>query len=409
MSDNRSQENDRPFMVRETETEKKKDEKEKETSKPSQKPKNTPKSSGKKKEGQSDTEKKKTRKKAEITPVVNKENIEDPSAKKEAYYEEMKQNRTIINSEIVADASDDLLDLMDKKSNREEILYDRLLKNKEEGKIVYGQVAGVQIDSQYEKVIITVLWNGIRILVPDSAYFQSSWNMGNNFNQLSKEEQLMKIMRNAREMLGSNCSLIIKGVSRKPVESGSFKGEEEVIGFGDRVEALARLRFHYFFERDINDPNYPRPERHANAHVIMVAQDFAVVECMGCEYRIDSYNISDQYCDDCRDLYKPGDLMEVRIKKVTIDGNNVVLKISGILNEGSMMTSDIKEGDTFIGYVKSFNKAKSIYTCKLNVGVNASVHLKSTAGHAELNIGDRVSVTVTGINGDYVFGSGMKI
>ena len=212
MSDNRSQENDRPFMVRETETEKKKDEKEKETSKPSQKPKNTPKSSGKKKEGQSDTEKKKTRKKVEKAPVVNKENIEDPSAKKEAYYEEMKQNRTIINSEIVADASDDLLDLMDKKSNREEILYDRLLKNKEEGKIVYGQVAGVQIDSQYEKVIITVLWNGIRILVPDSAYFQSSWNMGNNFNQLSKEEQLMKIMRNAREMLGSNCPLIIKGV-----------------------------------------------------------------------------------------------------------------------------------------------------------------------------------------------------
>ena len=80
-----------------------------------------------------------------------------------------------------------------------------------------------------------------------------------------------------------------------------------------------------------------------------------------------------------------------------------------ILNEGSMMMPDIREGDTFIGYVKSFNKAKNIYTCKLNVGVNASVHLKSTTGHAELNIGDRVSVTVTGINGDYVFGSGMKI
>jgi hypothetical protein len=233
--------------------------------------------------------------------------------------------------------------------------------------------------------------------------------MGNNFDELSKEEKLLKIQRNAREMLGSYCPVVVKAVVKNPVEEGSFKGEDKIVGYGDRVEALAKLRKHYFFDRDMDDPNYPRPERHANAHVLMVAQDFAVVECMGCEYRIDSYNISDQYCDDCRDLYKAGDLMEVRIKKVTIEGDKVTLKISGILNEGSMMMPDIREGDTFIGYVKSFNKAKNIYTCKLNVGVNASVHLKSTTGHAELNIGDRVSVTVTGINGDYVFGSGMKI
>ncbi|MBR6261582.1 MAG: hypothetical protein IKR24_08660, partial [Erysipelotrichaceae bacterium] len=332
---------------------------------------------------------------------MNKEPIEEALDDKEAYYEEKRQNRQIINSEIVADASDDLLDLIEKKKNRSEILYDRLMQNKEEDRVIYGEVAGVRIES--ERVLVDVLWNGIRIIVPHSAYFQSSWNMGNNFDELSKEEKLLKIQRNAREMLGSYCPVVVKAVVKNPVEEGSFKGEDKIVGYGDRVEALAKLRKHYFFDRDMDDPNYPRPERHANAHVLMVAQDFAVVECMGCEYRIDSYNISDQYCDDCRDLYRAGDLMEVRIKKVTIEGDKVTLKISGILNDGSMMMPDIREGDTFIGYVKSFNKAKNIYTCKLNVGVNASVHLKSTTGHAELNIGDRVSVTVTGINGDYVF------
>ena len=406
MSDNRSQENDRPFMVRETDAEKKDVEK-KELSEASQKPKKAPKTDEWKKSGQSDTENKTAVKPAEKAPVVNKEPIEETLDDKEAYYEEKRQNRQIINSEIVADASDDLLDLIEKKKNRSEILYDRLMQNKEEGKVIYGEVAGVRIES--ERVLVDVLWNGIRIIVPHSAYFQSSWNMGNNFDELSKEEKLLKIQRNAREMLGSYCPVVVKAVVKNPVEEGSFKGEDKIVGYGDRVEALAKLRKHYFFDRDMDDPNYPRPERHANAHVLMVAQDFAVVECMGCEYRIDSYNIADQYCDDCRDLYRAGDLMEVRIKKVTIEGDKVTVKISGILNEGSMMMPDIREVDTFIGYVKSFNKAKNIYTCKLNVGVNASVHLKSTTGHAELNIGDRVSVTVTGINGDYVFGSGMKI
>ena len=406
MSDNRSQENDRPFMVRETDAEKKDVEKN-ELSEASQKPKKASKTDEWEKSGQSDTENKTAVKPAENAPVMNKEPIEETLDDKEAYYEEKRQNRQIINSEIVADASDDLLDLIEKKKNRNEILYDRLMQNKEEGRVIYGEVAGVRIES--ERVLVDVLWNGIRIIVPHSAYFQSSWNMGNNFDELSKEEKLLKIQRNAREMLGSYCPVVVKAVVKNPVEEGSFKGEDKIVGYGDRVEALAKLRKHYFFDRDMDDPNYPRPERHANAHVLMVAQDFAVVECMGCEYRIDSYNISDQYCDDCRDLYKAGDLMEVRIKKVTIEGDKVTLKISGILNDGSMMMPDIREGDTFIGYVKSFNKAKNIYTCKLNVGVNASVHLKSTTGHAELNIGDRVSVTVTGINGDYVFGSGMKI
>ena len=328
MSDNRSQENDRPFMVRETDAEKKDVEK-KELSEASQKPKKAPKTDEWKKSGQSDTENKTAVKPAEKAPVVNKEPIEETLDDLEAYYEEKRQNRQIINSEIVADASDDLLDLIEKKKNRSEILYDRLMQNKEEDRVIYGEVAGVRIES--ERVLVDVLWNGIRIIVPHSAYFQSSWNMGNNFDELSKEEKLLKIQRNAREMLGSYCPVVVKAVVKNPVEEGSFKGEDKIVGYGDRVEALAKLRKHYFFDRDMDDPNYPRPERHANAHVLMVAQDFAVVECMGCEYRIDSYNISDQYCDDCRDLYKAGDLMEVRIKKVTIEGDKVTLKISGIL------------------------------------------------------------------------------
>ncbi|MBR6723913.1 MAG: hypothetical protein IKI79_01345, partial [Erysipelotrichaceae bacterium] len=263
MSDNRSQENDRPFMVRETDAEKKDVEK-KELSEASQKPKKAPKTDEWKKSGQSDTENKTAVKPAEKAPVVNKEPIEEALDDKEAYYEEKRQNRQIINSEIVADASDDLLDLIEKKKNRSEILYDRLMQNKEEDRVIYGEVAGVRIES--ERVLVDVLWNGIRIIVPHSAYFQSSWNMGNNFDELSKEEKLLKIQRNAREMLGSYCPVVVKAVVKNPVEEGSFKGEDKIVGYGDRVEALAKLRKHYFFDRDMDDPNYPRPERHANAH-----------------------------------------------------------------------------------------------------------------------------------------------
>ena len=260
MSDNRSQENDRPFMVRETDAEKKDVEK-KELSEASQKPKKAPKTDEWKKSGQSDTENKTAVKPAEKAPVVNKEPIEETLDDKEAYYEEKRQNRQIINSEIVADASDDLLDLIEKKKNRSEILYDRLMQNKDEGKVIYGEVAGVRIES--ERVLVDVLWNGIRIIVPHSAYFQSSWNMGNNFDELSKEEKLLKIQRNAREMLGSYCPVVVKAVVKNPVEEGSFKGEDKIIRKGRR-EVKCNLQRTVDRERGLPDIGEDRA-------VIMVA------------------------------------------------------------------------------------------------------------------------------------------
>ena len=359
-------------------------------------------------------EEKKEEKKAEPVKVKKTKKKQDVSISEEEKETKQKSagivaNKKIINSEVVGDADDEFVYQLEKVKNQDEELYKKLLENKENKTICWGTVSAVEPDTGIGKATITVMWKGIRVLIPDSAYFEDSWNFGSEYEKLSSKEKTERREKAARETIMSNCPFIVVAVIKNEITEGNHAGEEEIIAYGDRLSALEKLRDIYFIHKETNDPVEVNINDQANANVVYVAEDFATVECLGVETRINAYNLNEDYVDNCKDFVSPGDVIKVRIKRIGIEGKKVYLSATGRLNLGSKAMSSLKIGGSYLGTVESFNKGKSLYTIKLRNGVNVSVHEGNVQGHTPINIGDRVAVMIKELKQEYAFGVAMKV
>ena len=318
-------------------------------------------------------------------------------------------NKRIVNDIFIGDVSSDMKYELERSEDEEEKVYQELLQAKEKGKILWGLVAGVDVDTSNNHAIITVIYNGVRVLMLDSGFFEPNWNFGEGYEQLSEKEKVERRLKGARLTIGAHVPFIVKGVEKQSVIKGNLKGEKEVVAVATRTEALAKLRDIYFLHKETKEPVDVYVNDQANANVIYVHENFVTVECLGVETRINAYSLNEDYVENCNDFVSVGDVIKVRIKKITIEGDRVILKASGRLNLGAKAIGSIKINGSYLGVVESYNKNKNIYTCKLKNGVNASVHRNSIMGHIELNVGDKVAVLVKAIEEDYVIGVALKI
>ncbi len=383
-----------------------------ETEKPAESLQNEPqkKEKPKKETSKSSEKEKKTASAKKETKTETKES-DKPAKKNEKHKESIVANKTLINPDLIGDVDEEIAYELEKDEGKEEELYKKLVEYKESGQVIWGQVVGAEIEDRQNMVVMTVLWNGIRVLIAERAYFMPTWNFGEGYDKLSSEEKLQRRIRAARETIRAIIPVKIKEVIKQKTVVKNFEGEEEIVAFGSRLEAMESLRDVYFLHKNTDEPVNVNINDTAKAYIFFVNEDLAVVECLGVETRIDTYNLDENIVDNCMDFVKPGDVIRVRIKKININvtTGDVYLGVTGRLNLGSKAIGSIKKGGSYLGYVESYNKSKNIYTIKLKTKVNVSVHFKSVMAHVDLNVGDSVVVQVKAIKDTYVFGVAMKV
>ena len=315
--------------------------------------------------------------------------------------------------------SDDILEQESKVLSRREIddkNYRDLLRYQRSGEILWGEVDAVEEHPGAQlknAVIISVLYNGVKILIPDIAYFEDSFSFGANYASMTDRQKFEKRRTMAEYQKGARVCFVLKAVQRTQIKGGDFDGEYEIHCVGSRKEAMEILRDIWFLHKNRKDTSRePRSVSIgdiAKAHVVSVREEYAVVECLGVETRIDAYNLNNEIVENCNDFVVPGDTINVRVKKLHVGGDNVYLTVSGRLNDPSKLINSMFVNSSYLGTVDSYNERKDLYTILLKNGVQASVRASQVEGGIELYPGDRVSVRVKDIRPTYVVGNAIKL
>lgn len=276
------------------------------------------------------------------------------------------------------------------------------------GEILEGTVFGVE--PYGDGVDAVILWNDQRVMIRDDEYFMPDYSFGEAYPSMSKEDQIDRRRRVLSYQQGARVPFIVKGIERTKYVNPDGDSETILVVGASRKEAMNKMKEIHFFA---NINNRPQVGDLAEANVIAVREDRAVVECLGIETRIDAFNIADGYVENCQEFIKPGDTMPVRIRKLHIDEDThrVYLTVSGRLNDASKHIVTIKQGSSYLGKVDHHNKASHVYTIRLANGVSASVHEENVIGGVILTPGDDVSVYVTKVLADegFVRGGALKL
>ncbi len=246
---------------------------------------------------------------------------EKADSKAEALKQEEKKYRyeatsRIVNMDLFGVVSSDIIYQIEEDQKEEDELFERLEEYRKNETILWGTVSGVELNTQGNKVIVVVMWENTRILIPENVFFEKNWDFGKEYKSLSEEEKLSRHIVAAREMLNANVPFVIKGVLRKTISEGSYKGEEEIVAVGDKSAAMGKLRDIYFYHRNTDSPIEVGINDQANANIIYVAEEFITVECLGVETRIDALRLGDSVGGNCGHYVKTGQVMRVGIKKV---------------------------------------------------------------------------------------------
>ena len=341
------------------------------------------------------------------------ENVrKEKSSRPETVPSRPQQEHTIIgvqSDEIIAEAA--------REKSAEEIEeknFNDLRRYQRNGEILWGEVYGVEASPNLGSAIIAVLWNGIKVSIPDSEYFEDTFFFGNNYEGMSAKEKLNKRTIMARYQIGAKVCFCVKGTARTKIEFGEFAGEYMIDVVASRKEAMAKVRDIWFLHKNrksrVGTPREVHVNDIAKANVLAVKEDVVVVECLGVESRLDCYNLNDDIVENCRDFVKPGDVIPVRVRKVYVNADDTVyLTVSGRLNNASKMIHTMRERSNYLGQVDHYNKAKDRYTVMLKNGVTASVPSSMVQGGVPLTPGDDVAVMVTRIMDAYVIGAAIKL
>ena len=181
---------------------------------------------------------------------------------------------------------------------------------------------------------------------------------------------------------------------------------EEPMVFGSRVEAMSKLREIYFGKEskmNVQTGNL------AIANVVGVRSDKVRVECLGIETQIDAYNSNEKGVVNCEELFRTGDQIKVRIRKLHVNNvDDAYISVSGRLNDVNKMINTMSVDSTYMGYVDNFNPVNNRYHITLANGVAAEVMQKNVNNIEKLERGDRVFVKVLSIKNGRVTGLALK-
>lgn len=306
------------------------------------------------------------------------------------------------------------------KSDKElaDEVYRRLESLRRTGRIAWGEIFGVEpsdvLAGSGSKFCIAAQFNGAKILIPESEYFEDTFLFGSDYDRMSESEKTDRRAATARYQIGARICFVVKGVIRDIVAEGEFAGTTRVTAVASRKEAMKELRDVYFIHshNPANASHTVDVGTIANAHVIGVREAYALVECLGVETRVEAYLLNDEFVENCTDFVRPGDSFKARVRTISVNPDgSVYLTVSGRLNETSKNILDIKQNGTYQGKVDHYNSRSNTYTIRLKNGVSASVRADSdhVNGGVELMNGDDVSVLVTRVTPTFVIGKAKKI
>lgn len=314
---------------------------------------------------------------------------------------------------LIGSASDEVFSEIINEKTPKEIeneAYINLKRFERDGEILWGRIYGVEQFDMH--AIICVLWNGIKISIPDNVFFEKEYNFGSSYASMSEEEQLRKRMQAAKYHINAVVCFRALNVSRDKIKEGEFAGQYSVFAIGSRIAAMEVLRDIFFWHknRKISD-SQPRTIHEGDvlkAHILCVKEENILVECAGVETRIGRADLSDHvFVDNCYDLYKPGDSITVRVKSLYINADTVHLSLTGRLGVVSKLITSMKISGSYIGRIVSAPIGRP-YTALLSNGVTAAIGRDRVLGNLDLYIGDEVQVYVSNIFDNYVSGSAIK-
>lgn len=355
------------------------------------------------------------------TPKIKEkaENVKKILAKeatKKASKKKKNKPAKIAHISTVGEKSDELvqIDSVEKTGSEKEYeLFKKLLVAQKTRQLLWGEVYGVE--PRNDKVIIAVLWNGVKITIPDSEYFEPSFDFGKRYNEASNSEKIKRRATFASYQNGARVCFLVKAVVMNPIKNGDFAGEHNIVCVASRKEAMELLRDINFYHKErvhaLSNIKEVQIGSTADANVIAVKEDHIVVECLGVETRIYAHDTTcNEFVENCKDYFVPGQKIQVKILKIHINGtSSVYLKVTGKITSSSKLINTMELRSSYIGFVESVNNVKKIYNVRLKNGVLAGVLFSNVQGNVPLFIGNRVSVKVSKINDTYVYGSAMKL
>ena len=249
---------------------------------------------------------------------------------------------------------------------------------------------------------IGVMWNGVEVVFSKDTFFEPEFSFGADYDNLTNAEKSNREMAFARYQLGAHIPFCIENIANYKNE----EGETSLLVTGSKRKAMELLRERYFFggreEVKVGDI--------ATANILAVNTDWVLVECLGCEYRLDAYSLNDECVQNCADWVKSGDSIKVRIRKIHInDDKTVKLTVTGRLFVAPETITAMKKGGTYLGQVDAYNAKKKTYSIVLLNGVLASVPASEVLYGIPITIGDRVSVRVNRVTDTHVIGAAYKL
>lgn len=352
-----------------------------------------------------------------VVPAELEENAEKPTKAKSKVTNKKpkhKKEKPVIKIDDVGEKSSEIIqqELKNEKDKDYE-LFKKLTVAQKTRQLLWGEVYGVE--QRDKKLNIAVIWNGVKITIPDFEYFEPTFQFGSRYENASEEEKIKRRYTFASYQNGARVCFLVKGVVRNPIIDGEFAGEHTIVCVASRREAMELLRDINFYHKErkhaLSNIQEIKPGSIANANIIAVKQDHIVVECLGVETRIFAHDTScSEFVENCQDYFEPGQTMPVKILKVHINGTqSVYLKVTGKIKDSSKLITTMELRSSYIGYVESVNNVKKIYNVRLKNGVLAGVLFSNVQGNVPLFIGNKVSVKVSKINDSFVYGSAMKL
>lgn len=332
----------------------------------------------------------------ETKEIVEVAKPEEPKKEEAPIHQDRKK---IVFGDDFGVKSDDVLEDEKKEKEDKAKFFERLKKYKDEEKVLWGYVSGAESDGNMAGAV--VIWNDMRIIIPDSAFFMPNTVFPKGYKDSDKKGKITARKQFISYQINARICFVITDVA---------KTKDGVVMMGSRVKAMRKLQDRYFYhlkDKTLEETGIKLGDI-AYAHVLYVRAYNVLVECLGVETYLDAFNLSNEAVDNCFEFVKPGDTVKVRLKKIHLNENTnegVYLTVSGRLNATPEQIKNIKKGATYSGTIKGYNKANACYTVRLKDGVNVSVLKKNVNKKLNLVRNDNVIVLVTSVKDDYVMGS----
>ncbi len=244
----------------------------------------------------------------------------------------------------------------ERNAKRESTLmsWEQIRSAQHEGRIVTGTV--VSIDVKNEKLVVaTVQISGFKILIPADELYKNPLldysTVTNEASRIHREKQMLS------KLLTSEIPFIITAIE------GSPNSDDGYLIVGSRKAALERME----------ERNYIRPVRDGKpnitvdsvteATIVTVGQHSVFANVQGVDTSIPIWQLTYRYVEDATDMYKCGQKINVRIKRIDYDEDGRVSSIAVSAKEPELdefrpNMRNISKGALTMGTITSIRESR---------------------------------------------------